>query len=149
DSEGKTVRYRISRTPAGGDPVTWEAEADGTITYLSCIQDRELWTLADMTDKYPNELYKTFRKKVWNRYKDIISKDNPPAEGVRLYALSQNAQELYGGRVATATTDPLFLWTEQGRLEFNPDARDMNGREILWNGFDPDLSVCERLQIAN
>ena len=149
DSEGKTVRYRISRTPAGGDPVTWEAEADGTITYLSCIQDRELWTLADMTDKYPNELYKTFRKKVWNRYKDIISKDNPPAEGVRLYALSQNAQELYGGRVATATTDPLFLWTEQGRLEFNPDARDLNGREILWNGFDPDLSVCERLQIAN
>ena len=149
DTDGNTIRYAVSSAPVGGNAITWEATADGTITRLSYeYGDNKIYTLSDLTDKYAQERYAGFRQKLWSRYESFISEEKPPEEGVHLYALSRNEEEMYSGYVATATRDPLFRWNAQGSLEYNPDALDLNGVPINYVEFDPDLSVCERLQIA-
>ena len=147
DVEGNTVRYRVSRAPAGQDAVTWEAEADGTITYLGYTEDGNLRNLDDLTDVYPLELYRFFRSQVQSRYSGLISDEKPPEEGVRLYAVRKNGDEIYSCDTVIATRDPLFRWNDRGDLEFNPDAVDLNGKKINYGEFAPDLSVCERLEI--
>ena len=149
DDSGNTVRYAVSRAPAGGEAITWEAAADGSITLLSYdYEDGKTFSLADVTDRYTQERYTGYRKNLWRRYPDFISEDNPPENDVRLYALSRTDDEKYAAYAAIATRDPLLRWNEQGGLEFNPDALDLNGAPINYAGFEPDLSVCERLQIA-
>ena len=149
DSEGKTVRYMVSRAPAGGSAVTWEATAGGDITRLSYeYGENQTCTLADMTDRYSQKRYAYFLKLLRKRYESFFADGAFPEEGVHFYALSRTNDELYSGYIVTATKDPLFFWNEQGGLEFNPDARDLNGEPVNYLEFDPDLSVCERLQIA-
>ncbi len=147
DEEGNTTRYRVSRTPTGMDKITWEAEPDGTITYLGYMKDGTFWNLDDVTDVYPLGLYHSLRNNIQIRYDGLITDDNPPEEGVRLYALRKNDEEIYAAFRAYAVRDSLFRWNERGQLEFNPDAVDIVGKTIDLDGFSPDLSVCERLEI--
>jgi hypothetical protein len=148
DGEGNTIRYRVSRAPAGDDALVWEAEADGTITYLSCVQDGSRWSLDDLTDVYSQQRYRSFRGKIQFWYQDLITDDQPPDGGVRLYALSRTVDEAYAGYIQIAAADPLFRWTELGQLEFNPDAADLLGNPVRYDAFAPDLFPCERLKIG-
>ncbi len=65
-----------------------------------------------------------------------------------MYSLNRTEDEKYAGYIVIATRDPLFRWDALGNMEFNPDARDLNGDPIDFGDFNPDLMMCERLQIA-
>lgn len=148
DGDGNTTRYRVSRAPAGENALVWEAEADGTVTYLSCVQDGKQWILDDLTDVYSQQRYRSFRGKIQFWYQDLITDDQPPEGGVHLYALSRTVDEAYAGYIQIAAADPLLRWTELGQLEFNPDAADLLGNPVRYDAFAPDLSPCERLKIG-
>lgn len=145
DENGSTVRYRVSRTPEGGEPVIWEAEKDGTVTYVGYGKNGVLQDIDDVTDVYSNPMYRLIRDSYEKRYK--TPEGEPPAEGVRVYALRKDAEEIYAGSVVYGMNEPIFRWNELGQLEFTPDLTDIAGNPLSFSEFTPDLSICERLEI--
>ena len=152
DPEGKTARYAVFYEPEGGNKIRWEAAKDGRITGLRADRGDLSYTLTDLTDKWTQQRYETFRKKVLRKYPSVTA-DAPLGEGVYLYMFCENFAadtypNYYNGE-AIATRDPIFIWTEGGKLELNPDARDLNGDPIELKTEEPlDLSFCCPLQIG-
>ena len=153
DTEGKTQRYSVAyNPPAGGYAIRWEAGPDGTVTGLYAEQETYTYTLQNLTDSVDQAQYITFRKMLTAVYPKI-PEEELRADGVQLYLFTlNNSLEVYPNRwngTVIATRDPLFVWTETGSLELNPDAKDLNGKTVqLQTAEELDLSYCRPLTIA-
>ncbi len=160
DKDGKTERVSVLLTPpSGGNGIGWSTTKDGHVTSLRVDAGNDTYLLAEMNGTWMQNRYETYRKAVLRKYPSI-SETEPLPEGVHLYRFSKDdlvtatdslyhfRPNLYGGE-PIATTDELLIWDEEGHLQINPDARDLNGRPVdIRMGSDMDLSMATRLLIT-
>lgn len=161
DENGKTVSASVLlKPPAGGNGIGWETTKDGHVTSLRIDAGNDTYLLAEMTDTWQQNRYEMYRRKVLTKYPSI-QENGPLPEGVHLYRLSGDLlvsaestaflfrPNLYSGE-AIATKDELLCWDEDGRLQVNPDARDLNGDPVsIKMGEAMDLSMATRLLISD
>ena len=161
DENGKTVRASVLLTPpSGGNGLGWETTRDGRITSLRVDDGDDTYILTDMTDTWKQIRYEVYLRKLLRKY-PAISENEPLPEGVRVYRFSKDIlvtsadtmfmfrPGLYNGD-PIATADELFFWDEDGRLQVNPDARDLNGTPIaLEMGKTMDFSMATRILITD
>ena len=160
DESGKTDRVRVLLTPpTGGNGIGWETDRAGRITWLRLDDGDDTYLLEDMTETWLQNQQEVYRRSVLRKYPSL-SDTEPLPEGVHLYRFSKdylvtveeylyfNRPNMYGGE-PIATKDELFIWDEEGHLQPNPDARDLNDRPIsIQMGKAMDLSMATQLLIA-
>lgn len=161
DENGKTVRASVVLTPpSGGNSLGWETTKDGHVTSLRVDDGDDTYILTEMTDTWKQIRYEAYLRKMLRKY-PAITENDPLPEGVHLYRFSKDSlvttantmflfrPGLYNGD-PIATTDELFIWDEDGHLQVNPDARDLNGAPIsLKMGKTMDLSMATRILISD
>lgn len=160
DGNGKTERVSVLLTPpSGGNGIGWTTTKDGHVTSLRLDDGNDTYLLEEMNDTWMQNRFEVYRKNLLKKYPSL-SEDEPLPEGVHLYRFSKDAlvtevetlylfrPNLYTGE-PIATMDELLIWDGEGRLQVNPDARDLKGRPInIRMGKDMDLSMATRLQIT-
>ena len=160
DENGKTDRVSVLLTPpSGGNGIGWETDRAGRITSLRVDDGDDTYLLEDMTETWLQTRQEVYRRSVLRKY-PALSDTEPLPEGVHLYRFSKdylvtvdaylyfNRPNMYGGE-AIATKDELFIWDEEGHLQPNPDARDLNDRPIsIQMGENMDLSMATQLLIT-
>ena len=160
DENGKAVRASVMLTPpSGGNGFGWETTRDGHLTSLRVDDGNDTYLLAEMTDVWQQNRHEAYRRSILRKYPSL-AEGQPLPEGVRLYRLSKDdlvtsadtmflfRPNLYGGEVIAAT-DELLFWDEEGHLQVNTDARDLNGDPVVIKmGTAMDLSMAVRIVIA-
>lgn len=145
DEEGKTERYTVAVTPAGGDQISWEAKADGTIVSVGFEQGEiNKYTLTDLTETWTEPRYRNFQE-AFQRYPELEGGTVP--EGIFLY-LFTNTGVSPVLNTPIVTDEPLLRWTDTG-LELKLPETDIRGKQLwLKTDEEPDLSLCRKIPVG-
>ncbi len=159
NGEGRTVRTGVTvRPPDGGNSIAWVNDPDGAIQSLRIDDGDNTYYLERMDDLWTMGWHEEYMRSLVVKYPEIRCGE-PLPEGVHIYRISRDdlvqgsyaeyifRPNLFGGE-PIATRDELLFWDEDGRLQFNPDAKDLKGDPIVLDmGSNPDLSMCTRIGI--
>ena len=146
DADGNTCAWALGRSAVRGRAVRWKISLDGELLELRAEQESGVLTLRDRTEDWRKNSSAAYLKNLTAKYPQLNPED-PLPEGVRLWSLSTNDSSLFGGPGCFATVDPLAIRNDDGELEINLGATDINGNPINLSAYTDNLSGCEMLTV--